>query len=195
MQIRRSICTSESCRASIRVSPDFTVFTNRSPIFRVLNGVFGRRFLITTAVFASCWCWLLFHTEMRLMVQWDYTLSSIFYNKKSFHFPLRVYSSLSLKVRVSYHHYFYIQFELLGPCYKTGWLNSSISGTFFFVCFWRALEWIVFRPTITTYVWPALVRVWVWSFEILFPPWGSTQNFSDSQSRFFREQTKKKENE
>ena len=32
-QIKRSICTSESLRASIRVSPDFTLFRHSSPSF------------------------------------------------------------------------------------------------------------------------------------------------------------------
>lgn len=84
---------------------------------------------------------------------------------------------------VSYYHYFYIQFELLGPCFKTGWLGSPISGTFCFVCFFGHSSGFSSNHHPLRNNYPLSEP----EFGLLkpFPPWGSTQFQWLSVSFFF----------
>ena len=94
-QIRRTICTSVSLRASTRVSPGFTLFRHRSPSF-------GSQHI--------CYYSNLPQANDRSIV--PPTLEQDSY--------LRLFSPLlSLRIRV-FHPNTRIYVRLLGPCFKTG---------------------------------------------------------------------------
>src|SRR6478672_8716179 len=95
-QIRRTICTSVSLRASTRVSPGFTLFRHRSPSF-------GSQHI--------CYYSNLPQANDRSIVPPTREQDSYL---KAFAAPL-----LSLRIRV-FHPNTRIYVRLLGPCFKTG---------------------------------------------------------------------------
>ena len=98
-QIRRTICTSVSLRASTRVSPGFTLFRHRSPSFGSQQICSYSNLSVNTRSVDNAP-----HPKARFLPQ----------RHKP---PL-----LSLRIRV-YHPNTRIYVRLLGPCFKTGQLR------------------------------------------------------------------------
>ena len=94
-QLRRSICTSESLRSSIRVSPDFNLARHSSPSFgsQHLCSVFSQRCEVD---------WKTRDCAKRIVPQTD----KLFF---AFTTPLGLVNPMAR-----------IHVRLLGPCFKTG---------------------------------------------------------------------------
>ena len=94
-QLRRSICTSESLRSSIRVSPDFNLARHSSPSFgsQHLCSVFSQRCEVD---------WKTRDCAKRIVPQTD----KLFF---AFTTPLGLVNPMAC-----------IHVRLLGPCFKTG---------------------------------------------------------------------------
>ena len=96
-QIRRTICTSVSLQASIRVSPDFTLFKHSSPSFGSHHKCSNQDSFCKKPVNPAQ------KNQKVLKIKF-----------KSLSFRSRVFNSLT-------HTYV----RLLGPCFKTGWIRPS----------------------------------------------------------------------
>ena len=101
-QIWRSICTSESLRASTRVSPGFTLFRHSSPSF-------GYQHICSYSNLSD---------KSSRSVD-NAKLTIINYHKLFLPQIAQCHPSLSLRARV-YHPNTCIHVRLLGPCFKTG---------------------------------------------------------------------------
>ena len=98
-QLRRSICTSESLRSSIRVSPDFNLARHSSPSFgsQHLCSAYSQRCEVD---------WKSRECALRILPRADKLLFA-------FTTPLSLVNSMAR-----------IHVRLLGPCFKTGRSNQ-----------------------------------------------------------------------